>query len=62
MDLFWGGVATGVIRGSEFIGAGSGDRCHKRKWIYCGVGVETGIIRGSGFILGWSGDRCHRRK
>ena len=31
------GVETGVIRGSEFIVGGSGDRCHKRKWIYCGV-------------------------
>ena len=41
---------------------GSGDRCHKRKWIYCGVGVEIGVIRGSGFIVGGSGDRCHKRK
>ena len=61
MNLLWVGVETGVIRGSEFIVSGSGDRCHMRMWIYFGVGVETGVIRGSGFIVGWSGDRCHKR-
>ena len=52
VDLFWGGVETGVIRGCGFLLGWSGDSCHKRKWIYCGVRVDKGVIRGSGFIVG----------